>query len=317
MNKDKMITRKSNQIVRHAVTKFNYKQNQLMCVLLGKYVNLKNNQCIDTEVSIDELRQILDLEDGANNYNRIKAAIEKFGENGSVGILTVNEKGNSKYIWMPFFKKIELTDNYCKFAWNDLMKENLVNLKNNYTQYLASDYLKLSSVYSQNLYEQMKSIENYRHNYSHELPKISVQDLREIMQVGKKYPAFNTFKNMCLQRAIDEINEKTDLFVRIDTVKKGRTVVEIEFDIHRKDKKFNYNGCWLSYDEIDDIIQKHAKNKIYDLAGIKKDNEKYYKLLKKGGKSDYDIILNFINQDAQGKHIENLELNLDMKDWPF
>ena len=295
---DKLVTRKSNMIVRHAVTKFNYKQNQLMCVLLGKYINLKNNECIDTEVGIDELRQILGLNDGSENYNLIKKAVTKFGENGSVGFLTFNEKGEPVYKWMPFFKEIELTKNCCKFSWNDRMKDHLVNLKNNYTQYLASDYLKLGSVYSQNLYEQMKALENYRYNYAHELPRITVKELREIMQVGTKYPSFNTFKNMCLQRAIDEINEKTDLHISINTVKKGRTVVEVEFDIMNKSKKFNYEGCWLNYDEIDDIIKKNGKSKIHELAKIKKDNNKYYQMLRQNDETDYEIILNFIKCDA-------------------
>ena len=295
---NKLVARKSNMIVRHAVTRFNYKQNQLMCVLLGKYINLNKDTCIDTEVGIDELRQILGLNDGSENYNLIKKAVTKFGENGSVGFLKFDSKGEPVYTWMPFFTKIELTNNYCKFSWNDCMKENLINLKNNYTQYLASDYLKLSSVYAQNLYEQMKAIENYRYSYDHSLPRIAVEELRQIMQVGNKYPKFHTFKTVCLQRAVEEINEKTDLYVKMNNVKKGRTVGEIEFDIMNKSKKFSYEGCWLNYDEIDDIIKKNGKSKIYELAKIKKDNNKYYQMLRQHDESDYEIILNFIKCDA-------------------
>ena len=298
-NNTKLITRKSNKIVQHCATKFTYHQNQLMCLLLGKYVNLTSDECINTTIPVDELRKALNLNDCADNYIAIRKAIKNFGANGSVGFLEKDYKGDYSYTWMPFFSKIKVDKNICEFVWNEEMKPFLVHQQNNFTQYLASDYLKLSSVYSQNLYEQMKSLENYRYNYNHTLPRIEVSELRQIMQVGKKYKDFNNFKTICLQRAVDDINKKTDLFVRMNNVKKGRSVVAIEFDILRKDQKFNYEGCWMNYTEVDDIVKKRGKCKIYELAKIKKDNQKYYQMLRQGNKTDYEIVLNFIKQDIK------------------
>lgn len=302
MPKDNLVVKKDNELVRKAVNRFSYKQNQLMCILLGKYVHTKNNYCIDTTVSITEIQKTLDITDGGDNLETIKRAVENFGENGSVGIY---DKTRNKYIWRPYFKKIELDDSSVTFVWNDEMKDDLLSFKNKYTSYLANDYLKLSSVYSQNLYEQLKSYQN--------IPKIpqitfNISDLHRIMQTEKKTyytKEFNKFKTICITRAVEDINSKTDIYVEFETVKDSddkRKAVGIAFAIRSKKERFNYNGCWLSGEEINSIIYTHhAKHKIYELERIKKENKQYYTLLRKGNKSDYDIILNFIENDKKQK----------------
>lgn len=298
---EKMVIQKNNHIVQKAINKFSYKQNQLMCLLLGKFVHTKNNECIDTSISVEDLRQALGLSDGQKNYKQIQQAVKDFGENGSVGLWEEVGRDTWDWVWMPYFKKIRLKENNeVEFVWNDEMKEHLINLKHKYTAYLASDYLKLNSVYSQNLYEQLKSYQNMQNRPQ---AKFTIAELHVIMQTqGKKsYESFNKFKTICIQRAIDDINENTDIFVEMDVVKDEkdkRKAVGLAFTIRSNDEKFNYNGCWLNANEINEIIYTHkAKNKIVDLAKIKETRKDYYTLLRQGNKSDYQIILNFINQD--------------------
>lgn len=296
---DKLVIQKDNKLIQSAVNRFDYKQNQLMCLLLGKYVNTKEQECIDTTITVNELRNALNLTDGKKNYDTIRKAINSFAENSSVGIY---DEVNQKYIWRPFFDEITLDINKknITFSWNQKMKPHLINLKSKFTQYLANDYLKLKSVYSQNLYEQMKSYENWENTYKQK-KIITVDELRKVMQVnGKKtYNEFKKFNELCLKRAIKDINKHTDIFVQMETVKKGRTVTGCIFTIKSKNEKFDYNGCWLTGNEVNDIISKFGKNKINELGKIKKENKQYYTLLRQGNKSDYDIIINFIEQDRK------------------
>lgn len=297
---EKLVVQKDNHIIQNTVNKFSYKQNQLMCVLLGRFVHTKNNECIDTTITVDELRQALGLTADKDNLKAIKIAVEGFVKNCSVGVYEPNQSGNWRCVWRPFFTEIILDKKMVTFSWNEKMKEHLINLKGKYTAYLANDYLKLNSVYSQNLYEQMKSYQNMKNR-----PQVifSVADLHRIMQTEnvKTYQSFNQFKTRCIERAINDINENTDIFVEIDPVrdeKDKRKAVGIAFTIRSNDENFNYNGCWLNANEINEIIYTHkAKGKIADLAKIKETRKDYYTLLRKGNKSDYQIILNFINQD--------------------
>lgn len=293
---NKLVVQKDNEIVRNTINKFNYKQNQLMCVLLGKYIHTKNNECIDTTISIDELRQVLGLSDGKNNYERIKNAINKFGENGSVGIY---DEAEDRYIWRPYFKQIVLSKTQVSFSWNDLMKEDLINLKGKYTQYLSNDYLRLDSLYSQNLYEQMKSYQN--------MPKVpqvvfTVADLHRIMQTeGKKaYKTFNQLKTRCIELAIKDINEKTDITVTMEPIKDTkdkRKVFGCAFTIKQKNKKFKYgsrNNLWLTEDELNDIIMvKKAKWILNEVSVWKDENPDKYSKYKK---SDYEVCLKWFKE---------------------
>lgn len=313
---EKYVVQKDHELVRKAVNQFTYKQNQLMAILLGKYVHTRDRKCMDAVISIDVFRQIMDLSDGNNNYNRIKLAVEDFGRNGSVGIYDDSDPSHEKYIWRPYFSKIILDKNNVIFKWNPEMYPDLIEFKNQWTGYLANDYLKLSSVNSQNLYEQMKSYQNMPTR-----PQITftIADLHRIMKTDnmKSYQNFNTLKNLCIRRAVDDINEKTDIYVEYDTVKDPndkRFAIGLAFTILSKNEYFNYKGCWLSGDEINDIIYTyHAKSKIFELSKIKKENKQYYTLLRHGNKSDYDIILNFINNDANKKIKEEKLLDEKMK----
>lgn len=295
-----MLVQKDNELVRKVITRFTYKQNQLMCVLLGKYVHTKDSYCIDTTISIDEFRQIMEIKsDGGNAYKRIKDSVESFAESSSIGIFTGTIE-KPKWLWRPYFSQIELDQTKVIFKWNPEMKEDLIGLKNKYTAYLANDYLKLNSVYSQNLYEQMKSYQNMP-----KAPQVSftIADLHRIMQTEKKksYKNFNLFKTSCIGRAVDDINEKTDIFVEFEAVKDQkdkRKAAGLAFTIHQKEECFSYNGCWMSGEQINDIIYTYrAKHKILELAEIKSGNKQYYSILRQGGKSDYEILLSFIYQD--------------------
>lgn len=84
---EKLVVKKNNDIVRNTINKFSYKQNQLMCILLGKYVHTVKDEALDSIVSIDEFRQIMDIKsDGGNAYSRIKQTVEKFMESSTVGV---------------------------------------------------------------------------------------------------------------------------------------------------------------------------------------------------------------------------------------
>ncbi len=296
---NKLVVRKHNEIVREAINQFDYAQNRLMAIILGKYIHTKNNEFINAVVPINDFIKIMHIADSGQNFDNVKKAIDKFARNNTVGVY---DPQKNKYIWRPFFKKIELDETKVVFEWNDAMYPDLIDFKNKYTSYLANDYLKLGSVYSQNLYEQMKSYENMP---TRPQANFTIADLHRIMQIDLKqnptYKNFNSFKHLVIARAVDDINEKTDIFVEFETIKDKndkRKVAGIAFTIRPKYEYFDYNGCWLNADQINDIIKNHgAKNKIIDLAKIKKDRPDYYTLLRKGNKSDYDIICNFIKQD--------------------
>lgn len=306
----KYVIQKDNEIVRNAVNRFSYKQNQLMAYLLSAYVHTQGKKFINTVIPVGEFIKIMGIESvGGKNYSEVKKAIDSLSERNSVGIYNPTDES---YTWRPFFKKIKLTKTQVEFVWNDEMYPDLIQFKNKYTQYLANDYLKLRTLGSQNLYEQLKSYQSVKFK-----PQVTFTqtDLIRILRVedSKSYQKFNKLKSTALARAIKDINDKTDIYVEIENVPDPmdkRRAIAIEFYIYeKKDKQINYHGCYLTSAEINAIIKRHGKHKILDLGRIKRENQRYYTLLRNtsggGLRSDYDIIMNFIKQDELKRAKQN------------
>lgn len=97
----------------------------------------------------------------------------------------------------------------------------------------------IHSKYCLNLWELLKTQigDKGNHNRATETQYFDVQELKDILGVtGELYNEFKYFKNRILIHAINELNEKTNIFV-IDVLykKDKRTIVAISFKIQYKD----------------------------------------------------------------------------------
>lgn len=89
--------------------------------------------------------------------------------------------------------------------------------------------IKFTSQYAERLYEIIKTFA-YK-----SIADFNLEDLREKLAVGKKYPNYNDFKRYALQPAVKDINEFTDLDVDFRE-KRGKynKVESVIFSIHKK-----------------------------------------------------------------------------------
>ena len=62
--------------------------------------------------------------------------------------------------------------------------------------------------------------------------EFSVQELRDMLQLGDKNKTFNSFETNILKRSIDEINSTGIMEIKIkEKIKKGRSVDRIVFTV--------------------------------------------------------------------------------------
>lgn len=89
--------------------------------------------------------------------------------------------------------------------------------------------IKFTSQYAERLYELIKTFA-YK-----SIADFNLQDLREKLAVGKKYPNYAHFKEYALQPAVNDINEFTDLDIDFRE-KRGKynKVESVIFSIHKK-----------------------------------------------------------------------------------
>lgn len=178
-------------------------------------------------ISIQEFSEMLGLR-GHAKYEEIKDVALRLQEKT---IFIPDEKGFITTNWVASQRYIR-GEGLIELSFSPYLKPYLLQLKNQFTSYKLSNILSLGSGYSIRLYELMKK---WQHLGRWECP---LEDLKSKMgAVAKSHSAYGNFKGKALLPAIEEVNEKTDLLVSFEEIKKGRKVDRIEFTIRHSPEK--------------------------------------------------------------------------------
>nr|WP_015060886.1 replication initiation protein RepM [Psychrobacter sp. DAB_AL43B]AFF18200.1 RepB [Psychrobacter sp. DAB_AL43B] len=101
-----------------------------------------------------------------------------------------------------------------------------------FTKYLLEQTATMTSNYSVRLYELLVQWKQAK-----KTPMFELQEFRGQLGVeDDEYKAMSNFKIRVLDLAVEEINEKSDLKVKYENVKKGRKIVGFAFTVHEKPK---------------------------------------------------------------------------------
>ncbi|WP_103028199.1 replication initiation protein [Salinibacter altiplanensis] len=117
-------------------------------------------------------------------------------------------------------------DGYIEAKFNEEMKPYLLQLKRRFTMYEAGYYVPLRSTHSMRIYELLKMREGVS------VLRISVSELRDILGLEDKYEYFSHLEHHVIQKAQEEVSEKTDVSFTYDKEREGRSVKRVKFFIH-------------------------------------------------------------------------------------
>uniref|UniRef100_UPI00359F4C1A RepB family plasmid replication initiator protein n=1 Tax=Veillonella sp. TaxID=1926307 RepID=UPI00359F4C1A len=101
-----------------------------------------------------------------------------------------------------------------------------------FTSYLLEQTASMDSIYSVRLYELLVQWKSAKQTPMFDLVKFRDQLGVEV----NEYKAMCDFKKRVLQVAINEINEKSDIKISYEQVKKGRSIAGFKFKVLAKDK---------------------------------------------------------------------------------
>ena len=105
----------------------------------------------------------------------------------------------------------------------------LLRLRELFTSYELINVLNLDSKYSIRLYQLMKG-SLYKKELIYDLA-----DFKDTLKINKKtYNEFNNINRYILTPCLNEINSKTDIIVSYDTIKTGRKVSGLKFNIQSR-----------------------------------------------------------------------------------
>ncbi|MDE6435184.1 MAG: replication initiation protein [Lachnospiraceae bacterium] len=183
-------------------------------------------------ITIKEFAQLLQI-DESNVYRYADEITDDILKNP----VYVKEEKQGKFVkWIkiPWVSKCEYnSDMGIALKLNDELKPFLINLREHYTQYTLESVLAMKSVYAIRIYELLQS-----RIMSQILPKdginiiISVEELKECCDCIDKYVEFSNFRIKVLDKAKSEINRVTMFRIDYSYIKKGRSVVNIDFHIN-------------------------------------------------------------------------------------
>ena len=104
-----------------------------------------------------------------------------------------------------------------------------------FTSYLLEQTASMDSIYSVRLYELL-----VQWKAAKQTPMFELEKFRDQLGVeASEYKAMCDFKKRVLQVAVEEINEKSDIKISYEQVKKGRSIAGFKFKVLVKDKPKN------------------------------------------------------------------------------
>ncbi len=227
MKENYVVTQGNNLIEARHKKPLNAREQKIILTMVSM-INPTDEDFTEYVISIKDFHEMLGLQ-GREKYTEIKMVVENLmskvieipREDG--GWLLTHWVSTAEYMQGKGAIRLKFVPE---------LKPYMLQLKNQFTSYRLSNILSLNSTYSIRLYELMKK---WQH-----LGKwgCSIEDLRGKLGVGEGiYPRYANLKARVLATAIEEVNEKTDLYIGFNEIKKGRSVERIEFTIQHAPEK--------------------------------------------------------------------------------
>ncbi|MBS7837233.1 replication initiation protein RepM [Wohlfahrtiimonas chitiniclastica] len=226
------------------------------------------------------------------SYMALKSATESlFNRYFTYGSLT--EKGNLAIHKSRWTADIAYVDNESKvkLVFSPSVVPFITDLEKRFTSYFLDDVSALTSTYAIRLYELIIAWRS-----AHKTPIFELAELREKLGIAEdEYQRMFNFKKRVLDIAISQINDHTNIFVKPEQHKRGRSIygfsfnfVELQKTKPSKDDERDPN----TVDWVDEQVKTKPKRKHiteHEAAKLARPGEEWPDLLKRIG-SEYHVI---------------------------
>ena len=173
----------------------------------------------------------------------MKAALQKLSDN-SFWI----EEGDDEVLlrWIDS-TRITKKSGKVSIRFSDEIAPYLFDLQERFTQYELYQTLALKGAYSIALYELWKS-----HSFKDKIT-VSIDDLKIYLSITDKYKEYKALRRKVIEPAVEEVNKYTDLNVKWEPYKQGRSYVAITFYIEKKKQWEGYEAYRRTMAELNGV----------------------------------------------------------------
>lgn len=249
-----MLVVKHNDLIQKVSYNLTATEQKLIIYTISK-IKPTDKELDKIEIRVDDFCSICGI-DKTYFYSEFKEIIDNL-DNKSYWVQT--DKKLFKFRWFSEAEYIN-GEGKVKVLLNTNLKQYLIDLKEHFTEYELYNILALRSKHAIRLFELFKSY-SYQNYISFE-----IDNLKHLLYLEDNYKNFAHLKKYVLDKAIEEINEYTELEVEYKTITKGRKVIEIAFHIKKKDTLDSYISYRNTIDKINENSgQIKGQMTIYDL----------------------------------------------------
>ncbi|MGR9527306.1 replication initiation protein (plasmid) [Priestia megaterium] len=244
---------KSNYLIQKTRYDLNLAEQKIVLHLI-QLIEPKDKEFKLYNFSIQEYCKICEMDyNNGKNYINIKRTLKSLSDKS---FWIKREDGSEVLIRWIDKVTIDNKKGVIKIRLDEDLKPYLLQLKNFFTKYNYLYVMTMKSQYSIRLYEILKSYENMGGII------YEVRELRNLLGINDNVmPRWVDFKRFVIHQAIKEINNLTDISIRYETIKKGRSVFEIVFHVTTKTE----NSKILSQRLIERTLTKKKRNEDDDL----------------------------------------------------
>lgn len=217
---------KSNSLI-DASYKLNAQAQKLVLACLGK-IDSRPDKLPTKEVTItaSEFSELMGIDMKNAHRELYKAADSLF----KCSIVLKDENEETELYWVQKKAKKLKGEGAVTLTWSDDVLKYICQLKSRFTSYKLRNIAQLQSSHSIRLYELLMKF-----NATGERV-IYLDDFKSSLGISDKYPEFKDLNKWVIKPAIEELNQRSDLIIKFDTIKKGRTVVALVFEFKQNNQ---------------------------------------------------------------------------------
>ena len=211
---------KSNSLI-NASYKLNTQAQKLVLACLGK-IDSRPEATPQKEVTItaSEFSELMGI-DMKNAHRELYKASDALFKSS---ILLKDDTEETELYWVQKKAKKVKGEGAVTLTWSDDVLKYICQLKNRFTSYKLRNIAQLQSSHSIRLYELLMRFKSTGERV------IYLDDFKSSLGISDKYPEFKDLNKWVIKPAIEELNQRSDLIIKFDTIKKGKTVAALVFE---------------------------------------------------------------------------------------
>ena len=207
---------KSNDLI-DASYKLNVQAQKLVLACLSK-VDPRKEVPAQITITALEFGELMDIPNARRDL--YKAADTLFD-----ALITVSEGNETSRIrWVQKDVKKHKGEGAVTIYWTNDVLRYISQLKSRFTTYKLRNIANLQSAHSIRLYELLMKF-----NATNERI-IYLADFKSALGLSDKYSQFKILNRDVIKPSVDELNQSSDLIIKYETIKKGRSVVALSFE---------------------------------------------------------------------------------------